>query len=94
MYAYLYSGALASGADMVYSNYVVEFEKKHLISNLPRIEDIVQYRMSLLYGTLPSFSCIRLYKRSIFMDNLHLLYKPGVNMWEDARGIKMKTVSA
>lgn len=85
MYAYLYSGAQASGADMVYSNYVVEFEKKHLVSNLPRIEDIAQYRMSLLYGTLPSFSWIRLYKRSIFMDNLHLLYKPGVNMWEDAR---------
>lgn len=85
IYNFLYTAIQTNDVDMVYSNYIVEFKKKHFISNLPEIESIEQYRMSLLYGTLPSFSCIRLYRKSILMNNLSVLYKPGIDMWEDAR---------
>lgn len=85
LYDFLYAAVQANDADMVYSNYVVEFKKKHFTSNLPKIEDVEQYRMSLLYGTLPCFSWIRLYRKSVLVDNLPSLYKLGVDMWEDAR---------
>ena len=84
MYEKMYSCAKRTCADVVYSNYYIEYRSKQGLSRLREVIDKDGYWTALLNGSLPSFSWMRLYKRDILVEHLSELYKKGVNMWEDA----------
>lgn len=83
MYQNMYQEAKRIDADLVYCNYHIELSSKSICSNLPQVRDRNEYICSLLVGSLPSFSWIRLYKREKLLAYVKELYKPGINMWED-----------
>lgn len=83
MYQNLYQEAKRTDADLVYCNYCIEFPSKSVSSNLLKVRDRNEYICSLLMGSLPSFSWIRLYRREKLLAYVKELYKPGIDMWED-----------
>lgn len=83
MYVQLYKTATDENADMVYCNYIAEHLSKTIRVDIPKVTNIKDYINSLLLGTIPSFSCLRIFKRELLSDHIFELYQVGVDMWED-----------
>lgn len=83
MYEKMYDRAVETDSDVTYCNYYVEYKSKTVQSSLRAEATKEGYLLSLLNGILPNFSCIRIYKRNLLLNNLTELYKPDINMWED-----------
>lgn len=84
MYEKMFDRVSGANCDIVYSNYYVEYPHRQICSNLKEVSDIEKYCEMLLYGFIPSFSWIRLYRRNLLLSHLPKLYRDGINMWEDA----------
>lgn len=83
MYEKMYDKAIENDSDVTYCNYYIEYKSKTLLSGLREETTKNGYLLSMLSGILPSYSCIRIYKRNLLLNNLTELFKPDINMWED-----------
>lgn len=78
----MYSKAIAEDADIVVSDYWETYNDKEIYYKQFVPESHVGALKSLLIGNLKGYSCNKLYRRKLFIEN-DIEYKEGVNFGED-----------
>lgn len=78
----MYGKAIAEDADIVVSDYWETYKDKEIYYKQFVPESRVEALKSLLIGNLKGYSCNKLYRRKLFIEN-GIEYKEGINFGED-----------